>query len=241
MTKDDAAVNPSLKAVRCLGNLSDLHCSRDWKCAANRRFQLIKPNLLILRQFPICGEQAMCPWKAGHSQNPALAPPWPVICWVLVGHGHLLTATKGDEGVARGHNALSICTAAPHLDSAHIWQAAERTGSKETSCPPRAAYRQQDPCRVHASTPDLWKKNEFSNIGNIHSLQAWCYVFWAFSIHSVPFSVPIKHIQATAVANCWPKRKSGATMYLSTFLDQGLLSNCSTEHLLYSKTSNWQC
>lgn len=66
MTKDDAAVNLSLKAARCLGNLSDLHCSRDWKCAANRRFQLIKPNLLILRPFPICGVQAMCPWEAGH-------------------------------------------------------------------------------------------------------------------------------------------------------------------------------
>lgn len=66
MTKDDAAVNLSLKAARCLGNLSDLHCSRDWKCAANRRFQLIKPNLLILRPFPICGAQALCPQEVGH-------------------------------------------------------------------------------------------------------------------------------------------------------------------------------
>lgn len=109
MTKDDAAVNLSLKAARCLGNLSDLHCSRDWKCAANRRFQLIKPNLLILRPSPICGEQAMCPREAGHPLNTALAPPRPVVFWLLVGRGHLLTATEG------GHYVLGI--------SVHSWRA----------------------------------------------------------------------------------------------------------------------
>lgn len=176
MTKADAAVNLSLKAVRCLSNLSDLHCSRDWKCAANRRFQLIKPNLLILRRFPICGQQAMCPQKAGHPPNTVLAPLWPIICWLFVGHKHLLTATERDERAARGYNVLAICTATQRPHSAHAWQAAERTGSEETGCPLRAACGQQDPRRVHASTPDLWKKNKFANIGNIHSLQAWCYI-----------------------------------------------------------------
>lgn len=72
----------------------------------------------------------------------------------LVGHGHL-TATKGDEGVARGHNVLAICVAAPCLHPACAWQAAERTGSEETGCPLRAGCGQQGPHRVHASTPDL--------------------------------------------------------------------------------------
>lgn len=40
----------------------------------------------------------MCPPKAGHPLNTALASLWPVIYLLLVGHGHLPTATEGDEG-----------------------------------------------------------------------------------------------------------------------------------------------
>lgn len=145
MTKDDAAVNVSLRAVRCLGNPADLHCSRDWKCAANRRFQLIKPNLLILRQFPHLRRASHVPAKSRapseHSPGSSLA------CYLFAS---CRTWTSPDSywkrwGVARGHNTLAICTAAPSLPSAHKRQAVEGAGGDGSSCP-RTAEPSQGPC-----------------------------------------------------------------------------------------------